>query len=42
MSEIAFPDSRVYQLSISQLEDLSEQLAPRLSGKTASEMQNDH
>jgi len=41
MSEIAFPDSRVYQLSIAQLEDLSEQLAPRLGGKTASEMQND-
>jgi len=41
MSEIAFPDLRVYQLSIAQLEDLSEQLAPRLGGKTASEMQND-
>ena len=41
MSEIAFPDCRVYQLSIAQLEDLSEQLAPRLGGKTASEMQND-
>ena len=41
MNEIAFPDSRVYQLSIAQLEDLSEQLAPRLGGKTASEMQND-
>jgi len=40
MNEIAFPDSRVYQLSIAQLEDLSEQLAPRLGGKTASEMQN--
>ena len=42
MSEITFPDSRVYQLSVAQLEDLSEQLAPRLGGKTASEMQNDH
>ncbi len=41
MSEIAFPDSRVYQLSVAQLEDLSEQLAPRLGGKTAPEMQND-
>lgn len=39
MSEIAVPDSRVFQLSIAQLEDLSEQLAPRLGGKTASEMQ---
>jgi len=41
MSEIAFPDSRVYQLSIAQLEDLSEQIAPRLGGRTASEVQND-
>jgi len=41
MSEIAFPDLRVYQLSIAQLEDLSEQLAPRLGSRTASEVQND-
>src|SRR3989449_8900074 len=33
ISEIAFPDMRVYQLSIAQLEDLSLQLAPRLAGK---------
>jgi len=32
MSEIAIPDARVFQLSIAQLEDLSEQLAPRLRG----------
>ena len=36
MNEVAVPDSRVFQLSIAQLEDLSEQLAPRLGGKTAS------
>jgi 16S rRNA (adenine1518-N6/adenine1519-N6)-dimethyltransferase len=41
MSQIAVPDARVFQLSITQLEDLSEQLAPRLSGKIASDMQND-
>ena len=39
ISEIAFPDMRVYQLSIAQLEDLSLQLAPRLAGKIASEEQ---
>jgi 16S rRNA (adenine1518-N6/adenine1519-N6)-dimethyltransferase len=41
MSQIAVPDARVFQLSITQLEDLSEQLAPRLSGKIGSDMQND-
>ena len=41
MREIAVPDARVFQLSIAQLEDLSEQLAPRLVGKIASEMQGD-
>ena len=40
MSEIAVPDSRVFQLSIAQLEELSEELAPRLSGKIASEMRD--
>ena len=40
MSEIAVPDSRVFQLMIAQLEDLSAQLARSLGGKTASEMQN--
>ena len=33
MSEIAVPDSRVFQLSITLLEDLSEQLAPRLAAR---------
>jgi len=41
MSEVAVPDARVFQLSIAQLEELSEQLAPRLGGKIASEMQDD-
>ena len=41
MSEIAVPDARVFQLSIAQFEDLSEQLAPRLVAKIASEMQGD-
>ena len=41
MSEIAIPDARVFQLSIAQLEDLSEQLAPRLGGRTASEVPDD-
>jgi len=41
MSEMTLPDARVFQLSIAQLEDLSEQLAPRLVGKTALEMQGD-
>jgi 16S rRNA (adenine1518-N6/adenine1519-N6)-dimethyltransferase len=41
MSQIAVPEARVFQLPITQLEDLSEQLAPRLSGKIASDMQND-
>lgn len=41
MSEVALPDARVFQLSIAELEDLSEQLAPRLVGKIASEMQGD-
>jgi 16S rRNA A1518/A1519 N6-dimethyltransferase RsmA/KsgA/DIM1 with predicted DNA glycosylase/AP lyase activity len=33
MTEIVFPDARVHQLSITQFEDLSEQLAPSLGGK---------
>ena len=33
MSEITVPDARVYQLSIAQFEDLSEQIAPRLTGQ---------
>lgn len=41
MSEIAVPDARVYQLSISQFEDLSEHLAPRLTGKIASEIKDE-
>ena len=41
ISEIAVPDARVFQLSIGQLEDLSEQLAPRLGGTIASELHND-
>ena len=42
MREIAVPDARVFQLSIAQLEELSEQLAPRLGGKTASEIQGEN
>jgi 16S rRNA (adenine1518-N6/adenine1519-N6)-dimethyltransferase len=38
MGEIALPDARVFQLSIAQLEDLSEQLAPRLGGRIMSEV----
>jgi len=41
ISEIALPDARVFQLSIAQFEELSEQLAPRLGGGITSEMQND-
>jgi 16S rRNA (adenine1518-N6/adenine1519-N6)-dimethyltransferase len=41
MGEIALPDTRVFQLSIAQLEDLSEQLAPRLGGRVTSEMQGE-
>ncbi len=41
MGEIALPDARVFQLSIAQLEDLSEQLAPRLVGKILSGMHCD-
>ncbi|HVH16183.1 MAG TPA: 16S rRNA (adenine(1518)-N(6)/adenine(1519)-N(6))-dimethyltransferase RsmA [Candidatus Angelobacter sp.] len=41
MNEIAVPNARVYQLSISQFEDLSEQLAPKLDGKIAPEMKDD-
>jgi len=41
MSEIALPDARVFQLSIPQLEELSEQLAPRLVGRITSEVQAD-
>ncbi len=33
MTEIVFPHARVYQLSITQFEDLSEQLGPSLGGK---------
>ena len=40
MSEITIPDTRVFQLSIAQFEDLSIQLAPRLTGKTGSEQQD--
>jgi 16S rRNA (adenine1518-N6/adenine1519-N6)-dimethyltransferase len=36
IGEIAFPDLRVYQLSIAQLEDLSLQLSPMLTEKIAS------
>jgi 16S rRNA (adenine1518-N6/adenine1519-N6)-dimethyltransferase len=39
MGEIRLPDERVFQLSIAQFEDLSEQLAPRLHGRIASETQ---
>ena len=38
VNEIAVPDARVFQLSIAQLEDLSEQLAPRLGGSIATEL----
>jgi 16S rRNA (adenine1518-N6/adenine1519-N6)-dimethyltransferase len=41
ISEIVVPDARVFQLSIAQLEDLSEHLAPRLGDNTASEVQDD-
>jgi len=41
MTEIAFPDARVFQLSIAQLEDLSVQLSPRLAGKIGSEERDD-
>jgi len=41
MTEIAVPDARVYQLSIAQFENLSEQLAPRLGEKIASEFQGE-
>ncbi len=41
MTEIAFPDARVYQLSIAQLEDLSVQLSPRLADKIGSEERDD-
>jgi 16S rRNA (adenine1518-N6/adenine1519-N6)-dimethyltransferase len=41
MREIALPDERVFQLSIAQFEDLSEQLAPRLHGRITSETQVD-
>ena len=40
MSEITVPDTRVFQLSIAQFEELSVQVAPRLTGKTASEGQD--
>jgi 16S rRNA (adenine1518-N6/adenine1519-N6)-dimethyltransferase len=42
MGEITVPDARVFQLSIAQLEDLSEQLASRLVGKIATGMQGDN
>ena len=41
ISEIVVPDARVFQLSIAQLEDLSEQLAPRIGDKIASEIQGE-
>ena len=41
MSEILVPDARVFQLSIAQLEDLTEQVAPRLGEKIASEFQGE-
>ena len=41
MGEIALPNERVFQLSIAQFEDLSEQLAPRLRGRITSETQVD-
>jgi len=41
-AEIVFPDVRVYQLSIAQLEDLTVQLSPRLAGKIASEEKDDN
>ena len=37
LSEITLPDVRVYQLSIAQLEDLSIQLDPRLTGRITPE-----
>jgi 16S rRNA (adenine1518-N6/adenine1519-N6)-dimethyltransferase len=42
MGEIALSDARVFQLSIAQLEDLSEQLAPRLNSRIISEMQGEN
>jgi len=41
VNEIAVPDGRVFRLSISQFEDLSEELVPKLGGKIASEVQDD-
>jgi 16S rRNA (adenine1518-N6/adenine1519-N6)-dimethyltransferase len=41
MREIPLPDERVFQLSIAQLEELSEQLAPRLGGRITSEVQGE-
>jgi 16S rRNA (adenine1518-N6/adenine1519-N6)-dimethyltransferase len=41
IAEITLPDARVFQLSIAQLEDLSEQLASRLGRRITSEMQGD-
>jgi 16S rRNA (adenine1518-N6/adenine1519-N6)-dimethyltransferase len=41
MSEIALPDARVFELSIAQLEELSEQLAQRLGGRITSEIQGE-
>jgi 16S rRNA (adenine1518-N6/adenine1519-N6)-dimethyltransferase len=41
MGEIVFPDARVYQLSIAQLEDLSLQLSPRLARKISEKGEGD-
>jgi 16S rRNA (adenine1518-N6/adenine1519-N6)-dimethyltransferase len=41
MSEIALPEARVFQLSVAQLEELSEQLAPRLVSRITSGAQGD-
>ena len=41
MREIPLPDERVFQLSIAQLEELSEQLAPRLGDRITSEVQGE-
>jgi 16S rRNA (adenine1518-N6/adenine1519-N6)-dimethyltransferase len=41
IAEITLPDARVFQLSIAQFEDLSEQLASRLGGRITSEMHGD-
>lgn len=42
MREIPLPDERVFQLSIAQLEELSEQLAPRIGGRVTAEVQGEN